>query len=102
MRDVKEERREKMGEGEKETHYQVTRAPKGDPALLHQRDEAVLVQLEASKEHSSHSLSHLYSLFLAPDNSTAIRLGCVAVLGRVCSSGIVLSDPSFCAPASPR
>lgn len=54
----KEERREKNGrgkrEGEKETHYHVTRAPKADPALLHQWDEAVLVQLEASKEHSAH------------------------------------------------
>lgn len=54
----KEERREKNGrgkrEGEKETHYQVTQASKTDPALLHQWDEAVLVQLEASKEHSAH------------------------------------------------
>lgn len=53
-----EERREKNGrgkrKGEKETHYQVTQAPKADPALLHQWDEAVLVQLEASKEHSAH------------------------------------------------
>lgn len=34
------ERREKNGrgkrEGEKETHYRVTGAPKADPALLHQ------------------------------------------------------------------
>lgn len=52
-----EERREKNGrgkrQGEKETHYQVTQAPKADPALLHQWDEAVLVQLVASKEHSA-------------------------------------------------
>lgn len=48
------------------------------------------------------SLFLLYSSLLPPDSSTAIRLGCVAVLGRVCSSGTVLSNPSFWAPASPR
>lgn len=41
-------------EGEKETHYQVTRAPKADPVPLHRWDEAVLVQLEASKERAAH------------------------------------------------